>query len=136
MTEKEVKKLLKKANEERLFGETTEALAILHHLHDAFPNDITYIGLLASTYYEQKEYDAAVDYCDKADAIDLNNPNTLDLRGVMAYEKGITKYTDRWLNHYNMSEKYIASKKKDVEQGYILNPNFDNYETDEKGRFL
>lgn len=266
MTEKDVKKLLTKANNERLFGDTAEALAILHRLHNEYPNDITYLGLLASTYYDEKEYDIALEYCDKADQIEKNNANTLDLRGLIAYEKGgkrqaeeyyqkaldkdpllidcrlklidllfeekryqevvdecqfvlknndpdrnnytvkeltslfvsylsrvyhyywkalvelkqykeaipvvheyidlrsttikdpyffdreeelllklyyllgdkenTDKYEDRWKNHYSMSDRYINSMKKDTEQGYIIEPNFDNYEIDEKGRFL
>ena len=266
MTGKEVKRLLNKANEERLYGDPAEALAMLHRLNNEFPNNITYLGLLASTYYGVKEYDVALEYCDKADTVEKDNPNTLDLRGLIAYEKGdkiateeyyrkaldkepllvgcrlklirllfeekrynevvdecrfviknndpdkenypekekrglyikylydiysclwrslvylrryqnaisiiheyiasrsayikdpyffdreddllfklyyligdeegIIKYTDRWINHYQMSEKYVASKKKDVEQGYLIDFNPDNYEVDEKGRFL
>lgn len=55
MTEKEIEKLLKKANNERLFGDTAKALAILHQLHTEFPKEKKYIGLLASTYYGKGE---------------------------------------------------------------------------------
>lgn len=266
MTDNELNKLLKKANNERLFGETAEALAIYHRIYNEYPDNIDYLGLLASTYYEEKEYDVALEYCDKADTIDPDNANVLDLRGLIAYDKGdkklaeeyyrkalkkeplligcrlklirmlfeqeryenvveecrfvlknndadrenypikektqlfvsylydvysslwralvhlkeykeaisviheyvkscsttvkdpyffdreddllyklyylisdeenIAKYTDRWRNHYTMSEKYVESKKKYVEQDYILDFNPDNYEFDEKGRFL
>jgi len=88
MTEKEVKRLLKKANEEWLFyNNVAESIAILQRVHNEFPNEIKYLGLLASYYYKAGEYDLALECCDKADSIDLNNANTLDLRGLIAYEK-------------------------------------------------
>ncbi len=96
MTDKELGKLLRKAYKERLCGDNAEALAIYYRINNEYPDNITYIGLLAGTYYEEKEYDTALEYCDKADEIDPDNPNTLNLRGLIAYDKGDKESTEKY----------------------------------------
>ena len=88
MTEKEIEKLLKKANNERLFGDTAKALAILHQLHTEFPKEKKYIGLLASTYYGKGEKEIALEYCEKALALDPNYKEIYELKGMIAYLMG------------------------------------------------
>ncbi|WP_262903082.1 hypothetical protein [Sphingobacterium sp. GVS05A] len=41
MEEKEVKKLLSEAKKKRNYGEFAEALAILHHVNNDFPQNVT-----------------------------------------------------------------------------------------------
>ncbi len=88
MNNKEVDKLLKQANKERLFGDPAKSIAILHQLVNAFPKEIKYLELLASSYYELREYELALEYCNKIQELDLQNKEQLELRGMIANEKG------------------------------------------------
>ena len=87
MTEQEVEKLLKEANNERLFGDTAKTLAILHQLNSEFPKEKKYLGLLASTYYSKGELDLALEYCKKALELDSNYKEIYELKGLIAYAK-------------------------------------------------
>ncbi|PWK02697.1 hypothetical protein BC749_101769 [Flavobacterium araucananum] len=46
-----------------MYGETDKALANLHVVSNAFPDEKIYLALLASTYMEAEADDAAAEYC-------------------------------------------------------------------------
>lgn len=88
MTEQEADKLLEEVNYERLFGDTAKAIAILHQLNSEFPQEKMYLGLLASCYYSNGELDLALEYAEKALALDPHYPAIFELKGLIAYAKG------------------------------------------------
>lgn len=87
MTPQEAEKLLRKAEKHRLYGACyPEALAILHQLNTEFPQEIKYVGLLASTYWAAGEKDTAKEYCYKALELDANCEFIYELLGIIAEE--------------------------------------------------
>ncbi|MBX4132126.1 tetratricopeptide repeat protein [Frischella sp. Ac48] len=88
MTEQEADELLEEVNYERLFGDTAKAIAILHQLNLEFPQEKMYLGLLASCYYSNGELDLALEYAEKALALDSNYKEIYELKGLIAYAKG------------------------------------------------
>ena len=88
MTEQEADELLEKVNYERLFGDTAKAIAMLHQLNSEFPQEKMYLGLLASCYYSNGELDLALEYAEKALALDSNYKEIYELKGLIAYAKG------------------------------------------------
>lgn len=85
MTEQEVQKLLQKIAKEKMFGEPEMALAYLNQLHQEFPKEKKYLGLLASSYYELWEFDTAKEYIKEAFELDPEYWQMYELLGMMAY---------------------------------------------------
>lgn len=109
MTQQEIEKLLQKISNQRMFGDTDKALANLHVLSNAFPEEKKYLALLASTYMEAEADDAATEYCNKALAIDLNYPEAYEILGILA-EKN---------NQFDQAEEYY--QKALAENVYFRN---------------
>lgn len=85
MTEQEVQKLLKKIAKKKMFGEPEMAIAYLNQLHQEFPKEKKYLGLLASSYYELWEFDTAKEYIKEAFELDPDYWQMYELLGMMAY---------------------------------------------------
>jgi tetratricopeptide (TPR) repeat protein len=85
MKEKELKSLLRKAKECRNEGRYPETLSILHQIVAEYPKDVYYY-LLASTYFEVREIEPALEYADKALEINDKNKEACELKGII-FEK-------------------------------------------------
>jgi tetratricopeptide (TPR) repeat protein len=69
-----------------------EALATLHQLSNKYPENVSLIYLLASTYYESRSEDEALKYCDMAIEKDENSKEAYELKGILLKRKG--EYAD------------------------------------------
>jgi tetratricopeptide (TPR) repeat protein len=85
MNKKEVNNLLLKAKKCREYGEFPEAIAILHQIVNEHPEDV-YCYLLASTYFETREIELAMEYAEKALEINDKNKEAYELKGII-FEK-------------------------------------------------
>lgn len=125
MEEKEVKKLLSEAKKKRNYGDFAEALAILHQVNNDFPENVTYRYLLASTYYESMNAEAAQRYVEEAIALDGSFKENYELLGD-AYEKqgDIDKAIESYEKAYSMDNKYLSVSEKLI-QLYLKTGNYE-----------
>jgi len=85
MSKLDVQKTLKKIARKRMFGEPEVAISLLNQLHQEYPQEKKYLGLLASSYYGLWEFDTAKDYIQEALELDPNYYEMYELLGMMAY---------------------------------------------------
>jgi tetratricopeptide (TPR) repeat protein len=85
MNKKELNSLLLKAKKCRDYGEMAEAIAILHQIVNQYPEDVYYY-LLASTYFESRESESALEYADRTLEINDKNKEAYELKGII-FEK-------------------------------------------------
>ncbi|MDQ1805034.1 hypothetical protein RAH57_13625 [Chryseobacterium sp. CKR4-1] len=62
-----------------MFGKVEKAITNLHLLNNEFAHVKKYLALLASAYFDANADDSALEYCDKALAIDSNYSEALEL---------------------------------------------------------
>lgn len=74
-----------------------EALAALHQLSTKYPEHVSLLYLLASTYYESENEDEALIYCDLAIEKDKQYKEAYELKGILLKRKG----------EYEQSEKSL-----------------------------
>ncbi|OXG09322.1 hypothetical protein BC749_101767 [Flavobacterium araucananum] len=150
MTPQEIEKLLQKISNQRMFGETDKALANLHVVSNAFPDEKKYLALLASTYMEAEADDTATEYCHKALAIDPNYPEANEILGMLAeknnqfdqaeeyYQKTLAENIYFRNGHLRMVLLYYTQSRYDelVQEAKFMLQNFDkqrdNYTIKEK----
>jgi tetratricopeptide (TPR) repeat protein len=125
MENKEVKKILRDAKYSRDNGDFANALALLHALNNAFPAQATYRYLLAVTYYESRNLEAALRYAREALAIDEKHKETYELLGDI-----YTKLEDKdlaeenYLYAYQIDPEYTFVEEKLVNL-YLKKENYD-----------
>ncbi|OXG09325.1 tetratricopeptide repeat protein [Flavobacterium araucananum] len=150
MTQQEIEKLLQKISNQRMYGETCKALANLHVVSNAFPDEKIYLALLASTYMEAEVDDAAAEYCNKALAIDPNYPEANEILGMLAeknnrfeqaeeyYQKTLAENIYFRNGHLRLVLLYYTQSRYDelVKEAEFMFQNFDkqrdNYTSNEK----
>ncbi|PWK02699.1 tetratricopeptide repeat protein [Flavobacterium araucananum] len=133
-----------------MFGETDKALANLHVVSNAFPDEKKYLALLASTYMEAEADDAAAEYCNKALAIDPNYPEANEILGMLAeknnqfeqaeeyYQKTLAENVYFRNGHMRLVLLYYTQSRYDelVQEAKFMLENFDkernSYTTKEK----
>jgi tetratricopeptide (TPR) repeat protein len=125
MENKEVKKILRDAKYSRDNGDFANALALLHALNNAFPAQATYRYLLAVTYYESRNLEAALLYSREALAIDEKHKETYELLGNI-----YTKLDDKdlaeenYLYAYQIDPQYTFVEEKLVDL-YLDKENYE-----------
>lgn len=125
MDEKEVKKQLSEAKKKRYNGEFAEALAILHQINNDFPQNVTYRYLLASTYYESMNTEAAQRYTEEAIKLDENFKENYELLGdVFEKEGNIDKAIACYEKAYAFDHQYLAVSEKLI-QLYLKTGNYE-----------
>jgi tetratricopeptide (TPR) repeat protein len=118
MDNKEVKKILRDAKYSRDNGDFANALALLHALNNTFPAQATYRYLLAVTYYESRNLEAALLYAREALAIDQKHKETYELLGDI-----YTKLEDKDL----AEENYLYAYQIDPEYTFVEEKLIDLY---------
>ncbi|OXG07129.1 hypothetical protein BC749_102908 [Flavobacterium araucananum] len=125
MQNKEVKKILRDAKYSGDNGDFANALALLHALNNTFPAQATYRYLLAVTYYESRNLEAALLYAREALAIDEKHKETYELLGDI-----YTKLEDKdlaeenYLYAYQIDPEYTFVEEKLVNL-YLKKENYD-----------
>lgn len=125
MEEKEVKKLLSEAKKKRNYGEFAEALAILHHVNNEFSQNATYRYLLASTYYESMNIEAAKQYTEEAIQLDRAYKENHELMGdIFEKEVNLEKAKEFYEKAYELDHQYLTVIEKLI-QLYLKIKNFE-----------
>jgi tetratricopeptide (TPR) repeat protein len=125
MDEKEVKKQLSEAKKKRNNGEFAEALAILHQINNDFPQNVTYRYLLASTYYESMNTEAAKRYIEEAIKLDENFKENYELLGDVSEKEGnIDKAIEYYEKAYVFDHQYLTVSEKLI-QLYLKTENYE-----------
>ncbi|OXG07130.1 hypothetical protein BC749_102907 [Flavobacterium araucananum] len=125
MENKEVKKILRDAKYSRDNGDFANALALLHALNNAFPAQATYRYLLAVTYYEGRNLEAALLYAREALAIDEKHKETYELLGdiyTKLEDKNLAE--ENYLYAYQIDPEYTFVEEKLVNL-YLKKENYD-----------
>lgn len=136
MSKLDVQKTLKKIARKRMFGEPEVAISLLNQLHQEYPQEKKYLGILASSYYGLWEFGVAKEYIQEALDLAPNYYEMYELLGMIAY---LEKDKEQAENYYfkalainpqiaeirlRLMQLYYEDKKYEqvVEQGeYILN---------------
>jgi tetratricopeptide (TPR) repeat protein len=113
MNDKEVKKQLSEAKKYRNNGDFAESLAILHQINNEYPENVTYRYLLASTYYESMNTDAAQRYTQEAIALDSNFKQNYELLGdIYSKEGNLEKARENYEKAYQLDSQYLTVGEK------------------------
>lgn len=124
MEEKDVKKQLSSAKKHRNTGEFAEALAILHQINNDFPHNVTYRYLLASTYYESMNVEAAQKYVEEAIKMDETFKENFELLGNVYEKQGhLDKAIESYKKAFSMDHKYLSVSEKLI-QLYLKAGNY------------
>ncbi|MEN9917675.1 MAG: hypothetical protein RL662_111 [Bacteroidota bacterium] len=101
--------LLLEARIYREQGQFADSLGKLHQVVEAFPDNTDYLYLLAATYLEAKNTDAAKDYAEQLLKLNPQYKQSLELLGIIAENN----------RDYENAEGYY-------QQALIIDPNFHN----------
>jgi len=124
MEEKELKKQLSEAKKKRNNGEFAEALAILHQVNNEFPQNVTYRYLLASTYYESMNAEAAKRYVEEAIELDGSFKENYELLGdIFEKEGNLKKAAEFYEKAFAFDHQYLSVSEKLI-QLYITTENY------------
>lgn len=113
MDDKELKKKLSEARKNREYGQFPEALAILHQISNEFPNNAQYRYLLAATYYESWNTDAALKYAEEALSIDPAHKESYELLGdIYGKQNDTEKAIANYEKAYQLDPQYLFVEEK------------------------
>jgi tetratricopeptide (TPR) repeat protein len=113
MDSKELKKILSEARKKREYGQFPEALAALHQVNNEFPDNAQYRYLLAATYYESGNTDAALKYAEEALSIDPEHKETYELLGdIYAKQDDTEKAIANYEKAYQLDSQYLFVEEK------------------------
>jgi len=125
MDNKEVKKQLTEAKKFRSNGYFAEDLAILHQVNNEFPDNASYRYLLAATYYESMNTDAARRYAEETLSIDSNYKEAYELLGDISDKEGnLEKAQENYEKAYALDSQYTFVEEKLV-QLYLKIKNYE-----------
>lgn len=113
MDAKALKKRLNEARKNREYGHFPEALATLHEINNDFPNEVQYRYLLAATYYESWNEEAAFRYAEEALSIDPNYKEAYELIGdIYDKQNDIAKAIVNYEKAYEIDSQYQYVEEK------------------------
>lgn len=125
MNDKEIKKQLSTAKKHRNNGEFAEALAILHQVNNEFSQNVIYRYLLASTYYESMNTEAARQYAEEAIQLDGTYKENYELMGdIFEKEGNLEQAKEFYEKAYELDHQYLTVSEKLV-QLYLKTKNYE-----------